>query len=137
PAAGTPPSRSLISAASWSGRSNMRVPRPLQVNSSGPDRVARHAGTQQRLAQIFVGRCRVPDLELHGRADLDEVADSHRAGRLVRAGDRPDQKVAASEFSFVFVDGKPDVQAAGHQDLVLRGQVRRDLLENLQRWPPG
>jgi hypothetical protein len=115
----------------------MRVPRPLHVNSSAPTgwpaTPTRNSDSRRSSSAAAASRT----WKLHGRADLDEVADSHRAGRLVRAGDRPDQKVAASEFSFVFVDGKPNVQATGHQDLILHGQVRRDLLENLQRWPPG
>ena len=52
-----------------------------------------------------------------GEALSDErCIRTHLAGRLVRAAGRPDQEVAASEFSFVLVDGKPDMQATGHQN---------------------
>jgi hypothetical protein len=67
------------------------------------------AGTEQRLTKILVGGCGVADLELHGSADIDEIADPDRPGFLVRPGDRSDQEVAAGKFRLVLIDGKAEV----------------------------
>src|SRR5271156_933368 len=60
-------------------------------------------------AQVLVGPRRVTDLELYGRADLDNLADLDRPGRLVGAEQPADQEVALTRSRQVLVDDDPDL----------------------------
>src|ERR1700757_408058 len=66
-------------------------------------------------AQVLVCPRRVTDLELHGRADLDNVADLDRPGRLVGAEQPADQEVALTRSRQVLVDDDADLQAVADQ----------------------
>src|ERR1700730_7887609 len=116
PASGIPPSSSSMVDASWSATPNIRRPRPLH-----------------RPAQFFVGARRVADLELHGRADLDDIADLDHPGRLVGAEQPADQEVALCRSRQMLVDDDPDPQAAAEQFLLAGRPPHDDLTQALQR----
>ena len=85
----------MTTAASWSGSPKKRAPRPLQVNTRAPSRRAR----REELPQVLVGRRGVADLELHGRADLDQsptaiAPTSRSAPRTLRIRKSPRLKSA-------------------------------------------
>src|ERR1700677_532539 len=84
-------------------------------------------------AQVLVGPRRVTDLELHGRADFDDLAHLDRPGRFVGAQQRADQEIALTRSGQVLVDDDPDLQAVADQFLLVVLQPLDDLTQALQR----
>ena len=129
PASGIGPRSSSTRPASWSGTPKRCRPRPLHVNS----RAASASTPGEQLPEVLVGRVGVADVELHGLADADLLADRERARALVGAEQVADEEVAPAELGLVLVDDEPDVQAAAEQlALLLRGGAG-ELLEALDR----
>jgi hypothetical protein len=88
PASGIPLSSYwIVAAVLWSAAPNIRRPRPPQVNNSAPTgRPGGSAPTRSTARRRSLSAPhRVTDLELHGRADLDDLADLDRPGRGVGA----------------------------------------------------
>ena len=104
-------------------------PRPLHVNSSA---ASPRTPVEQR-AQVLVGGVGVPHLELHGRADVDALADRERAAALVGAEHVAHEEVAAVEVELVLVDDDADVQAVAHQLAFVVGRGLHELLQARHR----
>src|SRR5690242_15344027 len=94
-----------------------------------------HAG--EHLPEILVGGARVPDVELHGLAHRNLLADRQRARALVGTEQVADEEVAPAELGLVLVDDETDVQAAAQQlAFLFRGRAG-ELLEALDRRLPA
>ncbi|CFS21106.1 Uncharacterised protein [Mycobacterium tuberculosis] len=70
---------------------------------------------------------------MHGRADLDNLADPDRPRRWVGAEQPADQKVALTRHRQVLVDDDSDLQAAADQFLLVGRHPQDDLPQAVQR----
>ena len=64
----------------------------------------------EQVTEVFVGGGGVAHLELHGRPDVDALADRERAAGLVGAEHVADEEVAAAKSSLCSSTTTPDVQ---------------------------
>ena len=65
--------------------------------------------------EVLGGRAGVAQLEPHGPADLHDVADDQRAGRLVGVEDAADEEVVPRVLVDVLVDDDAEVQPTGRR----------------------
>ena len=85
--------------------------------------------------QVFVGRCRVPDMELNRLAYADQVGDGQRAAVLIDTEHIANEKIAALEFVLVLIDDAADMQTMLKELLIFGLQFRVDLLQVKKRRP--
>src|SRR5207253_1330067 len=85
--------------------------------------------------QVFVGRCRVPDVELNRLAYADQVGDGQRAAVLIDTEHVANEKIAALEFVLVLIDDAADMQTMLKELLIFGLQFRVDLLQVKKRRP--
>ena len=91
----------------------------------------------QHLPEILVGGAGVPDVELHGLAHRDLLADRQRARALLGTEQVADEEVAPAELGLVLVDDESHVEAAAQQLAFLFRRRAGEVLEALDRRLPA
>jgi hypothetical protein len=76
--------------------------------------MSRDIAVQQRM-QVFVGRRRVPNVELDGLPDADIIRNGQGAAVAVQSQDVSNQEIAPLKLALMLVDDPADVQLQAHQ----------------------
>src|SRR5262245_22006628 len=84
--------------------------------------------------QILTCRCGIAHVELHGLARTKDIADGNRPAARIGTEKRADEKIAATELVFVFVNYASHQQCCAGKVLVFRGEVRDRFADRFQGW---